>query len=185
MSVKAPLIAVLLCISTAAIGQDATQIQRYLENLKTGSICQRRAAISGLHRMGKAAIPRLIEHIDDHEVAPSSTLMLANPLLSSAPASQKNEFSGVINAYVVELILASATLRDEKDCTFLLSERDYVYGWGVIMKDGEVISAADLARVKQQYVQWWGKNQSKSLSTLRGEWKERIRPLTGSEYHWR
>ena len=135
--VKAPFIAVLLCISTAAIAQDATQIQRYLENLKTGSICQRRAAIIALHRMAKAAIPMLIEHIDDHEVAPSSTLMLASPILSSAPASQKDEFSGVINAYVVELILASATLRDdEKDCTFLLSQGDYAYGWGVIMKDG-------------------------------------------------
>jgi hypothetical protein len=135
--------------------------------------------------MGKTAIPVLIDHIDDRDVAPSSTLMLENPIVSSAPEVQKDEFSGVINAYVVELILASNALRDKRDCTFLLSEGDYAYGWGVIMKDGKLINATDLAHVKQQYLQWWGKNHNKSLSTLRVEWKKRIQPLTGSEYHWR
>jgi hypothetical protein len=175
-----------LCLSQQRESLESNHsIQPYLETLKSGRNCPRRAAIVALHQMGKTAIPLLIDHINDSDVAPSSTLMLANPILSSAPASQKDELSGVINAYVVELILASETLRDEKDCTFLLSEGDYAYGWGVIMKDGEVISATDLAPVKQQYLQWWGKNHNKSLSTLRVEWKKRIRPLTGSEYHWR
>jgi len=112
-----------------------SDIQRYLETLKNGTTCQRRAAIMALHHLGKSAIPLLIEHVDDHDVARSSTLMLANPILSYAPpGSQKDEFSGVIYAYVVELILARDALHDDNDCTFLLSQGDYAYGHGLIMK---------------------------------------------------
>lgn len=186
------IVPVLACfLSLLSFGQQRKSIEsdhgikRNLETLKSGTTCQRRAAIVALHQMGKAAIPVLIEHIDDRDVAPSSTLMLENPMLSSAPASQKDEFSGVIDAYVVELILARETLRDDKDCTFLLTEGDYAYGWGVIMKDGKLVSADELAHVKKQYLQWWEENRNKSLAALRVEWKKRIRPLTGSEFHWR
>jgi len=160
-------------------------VQRYLETLKSGTVCQRRAAIIVLHHMGKSIIPVLIERIDDRDVAPSSTLMLANPILSYVPpGSQRDEFSGVIYAYVIELILARDALHDDLDCTFLLTTGDYAYSHGLITKDSNVILATDLARVKQVYSRWWEGNRGKELSTLRLEWKKSVRPLTGSEYNW-
>ena len=127
----------------------------------------------------------LVERIDDHDVAPSSTLMLANPMLSYAPAgSQRDEFSGVLYAYVIELILARDVLHDDKDCTFLLSQGDYAYGHGVIAKGKKVISSLELEHVKQRYSKWWEKNRNKGLYTFRFEWKKSIRPLTGSDFEW-
>jgi hypothetical protein len=180
-----------LCVCSLARGQQQPQIQgdgnaqRYMASLKSGTICERRAAIVALHRLGKSAIPALIDHIDDGGVAASSTLMLANPLLSYVPpGSLRDEFSGVIYAYVIELILARDTLRDDKDCTFLLNNGDYAYPHGLIMKGNNIISATELAQVKQAYLGWWVKNRNENLASLRLEWKKSVRPLTGSGYSW-
>ena len=107
------------------------------------------------------------------------------PILSYAPpGSLRDEFSGVVYADAVELILACDTLRTNKDCTFLLDTGDYAYGHELIMKEKSVIPVPDLAQVKQMYLRWWGKSRDKSLTTLRLEWKKSIRPLTGSGYSW-
>jgi len=82
------------------------------------------------------------------------------------------------------MILARDTLRDDKDCTFLLSQGDYAYGQGLIMKGKNVIPSSELAYVKQCYYQWWEKNRNKDLSTLRSDWKKSFRPLTGSSFKW-
>lgn len=96
----------------------------------------------------------------------------------------RDEFSGVIYAYVVELILGRDTLQDDKDCTFLLGTGDYVYGHGLIMRGDNVIRATELAQVKQLYSRWWEENRNKGLSALRLEWKKFARPLSDSKYHW-
>jgi hypothetical protein len=161
-------------------------IQQYLTSLKSGKTCERRAAIKALHHLGKDAIPTLIDHIGEVDIAESSALMLANPLLSYAPpGSQRDEYSGVVYAYVIELILAKDALQsDSSNCDFLLDHSDYAYGHGLILKGKKVISATELAHVKQLYVQWWETHRNESLISLRHEWMKSVRPLTGSGYHW-
>jgi hypothetical protein len=166
--------------------QASSTVQRYLAELKSGSMCERAAAIRALHGMGKLGIPALIERIGDSGVAKSSTLILANPILSYAPSgSQRDEYSGVLYAYVIELILARESLRPATtDCNFLLDPGDYAYPHGLISKDQKVIHDIELPRVKQLYSQWWGKHRNESLLSLRREWAKSVRPLSRSEYKW-
>jgi hypothetical protein len=173
------------CQQHDAAPRTEENVQQYLNTLKSGTICARRKAIFALHHLGKSAIPLLIDHIDDRQVASKSTLMLANPILSYAPpGSQRDEFSGVIYAYVVELILARRSLHDDLDCTFILSTGEFAYPHGLIIRDSKVISATDLAQVKQVYSRWWEENRHKSLAALRLDWEKSVRPLTGSQYNW-
>ena len=160
--------------------------EQYLLSLKTGTMCERRAAITGLFQMGKAAIPILIDRIGDKEIAKSSTLMLANPALSYAPpGSQRDAYSGVLYAYVIELILARESLHSSSgDCMFLLDHSDYAYGHGLIMKGPNVIRDSELSRVKQLYSQWWETHRNEDLITLRRDWQKSRRPLAGSAYQW-
>lgn len=161
--------------------------QRYLESLKSGTMCERRSAVLALYRLGKQAIPALLEHIDDGEIAPSTTLILANPAFSYAPpGSQHDQFTGVLYAYAIELILGrNAISKDEgKRCVYLLGLSDYVYGHGLIFNENELIKANDLSRIKQIYSQWWDKNRNKSLAKMRQDWKASRRPLTGTQYKW-
>jgi hypothetical protein len=167
--------------------QTDTDVQRYLAKLKGGNVCERAAAIRNLHHMGKRVIPVLIQRIGDSEIANSSTLMLANPALSYAPpGSQCDEYSGLLYAYVVELILARESLHTaSQDCNFLFKNLgDYAYPHGLIVKNEKVIQASDLPKIKQLYSLWWGKHNNESLLSLRRDWAKSIRPLSGSEYGW-
>jgi len=137
--------------------------------------------------MGKKAIPALLEHLADTEIAPMSTLIFVNPMLSwIPPGSDHDQPAGVLYAYVIELIVAKAALSDDGgSCSnFLLNKNDYVYGRGLIMHGDEIINAGDLPRIKQIYLQWWDRNRSKSLARIRREWKASHRPLTGTQYNW-
>jgi hypothetical protein len=162
------------------------KVEKYVLSLKAGAMCERRAAIAALHQMGKEAIPILIARIGDADVAKSSTLMLANPALSYVPPdSQRDAYSGVVYAYVIELILARESLNTGTgDCMFLLDPRDYAYGHGLIMKGQNVIRASELNHVKQLYSKWWETHRNEDLYALRSDWQRSMRPLTGSAYHW-
>jgi hypothetical protein len=178
----------------ALIGQHSAaaeeNLQKYLDLLKSGTLCEKRSAVLSLHGQGKQAVRILLEHIDDTEIAPSSTLVFQNPVLSYVPpGSQHDQFAGMLYAYVIELILAKNTLSQDggKNCDFhfLLGPNDYVYGHGLIFKGNEeLIDATDLPRIKQIYLRWWDKNQDKSLAQMRQEWKASHRPLAGSQYKW-
>jgi hypothetical protein len=182
----------LVCASSIVRAQQQSSdnaeknVEQYLVSLKTGTMCERRAAVSALHQMGKKAIPVLIAHISDAEIAKASTLMLANPLLSYVPrGSLRDEYSGVIYAYAIELILARDALHTGAgDCMFLLDNGDYAYSHGLIMKGQNVIGASDLERVKELYSQWWKTHRNEDLVTLQRDWSKSLRPLGGSAYHW-
>jgi hypothetical protein len=116
LCLQIPVLVVVSAASSCVAQQQSSDnseknVEQHLASLKTGTMCERRATISALHQMGKRAIPVLIAHISDVGIAKSSTLMLANPLLSYAPpGSQRDEYSGVIYAYVIELITLAASL---------------------------------------------------------------------------
>jgi hypothetical protein len=167
--------------------------------LKNGTLCERMSAIIELHRTGKGAIPALISHISDTELAADSANLIANPILSSRPPeSQYDYFAGALYAYIVELILGRATVNaawrssgslwsnDPTHCDFPLDPGDYPYSWGVVRrKDNRPIAASDLPRIKETYSNWWGTNGKKTLPQLQQDWKHHLRPLRGSEFSWR
>ena len=176
-------------------GRAEAVVESQLSVLKNGTMCARRQAVVALHKLGKAAIPVLVAHIGDADRATRSLLLLQNPLLSSIlPDSQHDEFSGVISAYMIELILGQESLvseavgcgfRGETGTAFLLEARDYVYGHGLIRKSAEhAMGEGDLASVKEIYRKWWDANQNKTLQEMRDDWKHTKRPLTGSAYFW-
>ena len=97
----------------------------------------------------------------------------------------------MLYAYVVELILGKRTLSknvlstsEGSRCDYLLGLDDYIYGHGLVFSGDNVIKATDLPRIKQIYLNWWNKNENKSLAKLRQDWKASQRPLTGTPYGW-
>jgi hypothetical protein len=168
-------------------GAPEPALEGQLKSLKNGSLCERRSAVMALHRAGIQAIPALIEHISDGEIAESSALLFQIPILSSRPPdAQDDYFAGVLYAYSVELILGRERLIvREGPCDFLLDPGEYVYHSGVIRKKHRrLIEASDLPRVQQFYSRWWGTNRNKTLTQLRQDWKQSARPLNGSPYSW-
>jgi hypothetical protein len=140
-----------------------------------------------LHRAGKQAIPALIGHIGDGEIAQSSVLLFENPILNYMPPDAQHDYiAGVLYAYTVELILGKDRLSvDQGSCDFLLDPGDYVYHSGLIRKqDHRLIEAIDLSRVQQIYSRWWEANRNKSLIQLRRDWKMSARPLKRSQFSW-
>ena len=185
--VFALLIALIGCRPGADQAGAADNLQRHLDLLKNGTLCQKRAAVLALYEQGKKAIPALVDRIEDSEIAYQSTNVLASPVISSAPPdSQHDQFAGVLYAYVIELILARDNVsRDETgSCKFLLGLDDYVYGHGLILNGNELIKANDLSRIKQIYLRWWTGNRGKNLTEMRQEWQRLHRPLAGTEYRW-
>jgi hypothetical protein len=47
-----------------------------------------------------------------------------------------------------------------------------------------MISSKDLDAVKRAYSEWWNRNSSKELKKLRQEWKQKLRPLSGTVFSW-
>ncbi len=195
------LIGMMLSVPTRAksqISKSDQDLQEYLKSLKRETLSERSSAVIALHRLGKKAILALVEHISDAEIAPSSTLMLHTPFISAVyTGAPRDEFAGVLNAYVVELILAKDNLATtERDPHLLLSVGDYVYGQGALVK-GESsttdmsdvsgmsqVNATDLPHIKRTYSEWWRRNKNKTLAEMRRDWKANRCPLTGSPYHW-
>ncbi len=113
-----------VCIVGHALAEEMGRADALVESrlsvLKNGSMCERRQAVVALHKLGKAAIPALVSHIGDADRATKSTLLLQNPMLSYVfPDSIHDEFSGVIAAYLIELILGQRSLvSDTVGCGF-------------------------------------------------------------------
>lgn len=108
---------------------------------------------------------------------------LANPMSSKLTAARSR--SGVIAAYIVELILAKGELRIEPN-DFLLGSNpeNYPYAVGMIMKSERAIEARELHAVMKVYEKWWESNHAKSLELLRAEWKRGQVSLKDSGYRW-
>ncbi len=160
-----------------------------IEELKSESLETRRSAIFELHRRGKESIPRLIDEIsDDRKVS----LFLHNPTSSYIHPGSMVNFSGVLSAYVIELILARDKLyRDEhSNPHFILGAgknelHNYIYANGIIVrKDGDSLGYFDMITVRRIYEQWWHDHSRETLNQLRDDWSNYDTPLAGSIYSW-
>jgi len=158
----------------------------HLRNLQSDSIKIRKSSIFELHKLGKKAIPFLIQKIQEDE---EIILLLNNPLSSTISAGTLKNYSGVLAAYVIELILGRKELAEENyfgnDFILGTNVKNYIYYNGKIVNEkNENIKKTDLMGIRETYEKWWKENKHKPIEELRVEWKVNRKPLTGSKYHW-
>jgi hypothetical protein len=137
-----------------------------------------------LHSLGKEAIPLLIQSLDDKKPFPA--IELVNPMWSNLPPEVLGRtFSGVANAYAIELILGKDKLEgDQEDARFLIDSRECVYVYGLLKRNDSVLKSQDLVSLKRRYQVWWNDHKQLPLVELRKQWTDNNRPLTGSDFRW-
>jgi hypothetical protein len=156
-----------------------------IKNLNSNSPSTFKESILELHKMGKNAIPLLIDGIGCNKRIAAATL--SNPMDSFL--SFDKICSGVINAYLIELILAREEIIQKNffESPFILGhdQQNYLYLKGFITnRRGKLINKHDMTRIKMILKRWWEKNKDKAIEQLRDDWKNNFRPLSGSGYNW-
>lgn len=142
-------------------------------------------AIFDLHKLGKLAIPALINNISDEKEV---FFPLNEPRTPQIGTTRCH--IGRLSAYTIELILGRDKLippQSEQDYDWMLGphSENYIYPAGIIAKENrELIGTSDLAAVQRIYQDWWEKNKDKSIDVLRNGWTQDNRPLSKSNYHW-
>ena len=156
-----------------------------IKMLSSDDLFDNKRAIVSLYMMGKSAIPKLIEKIDDSNIV---LFDLGDPTSSSWQKEDTEKRLGSIAAYLIEWILAidDINLDDIMESPFFLGNdiENYIYPVGSIVIEERRVSAGDLVVVKGLYEDWWRRNSAKELSELRLEWRQGIRPLSGTVFSW-
>jgi len=138
-------------------------------------------AIIAFHKMGKSAIPLLIDSIDN---ARPMKIILESPRNSTIEIARPR---GFVAAYLIEWILAIDHIDpdDMMKSPYLLGNdlNNYIYSPCIVI-DGREALAEDLIVIKKLYQEWWRNNSFKELDELRHEWKQNIRPLSGTAFSW-
>lgn len=162
------------------------QISDLIARLESGSQPDRREAIVSLHRLGKEAIPSLIENVSNGKELPVSLVNPNNSDLRESMAAKT--YAGTLSAYVIELILRREEIRLNPDDhpQFLLGNNpdNYAYWNGVIKKGGAPAGRANLPLIKKKYADWWEKNKSSTLEKLREEQKAGSPVLDKRPFYW-
>ncbi|MDH3975671.1 MAG: hypothetical protein OEV42_15440 [Deltaproteobacteria bacterium] len=172
---------------SVSYGASSADIKLPLKKVISESIEDRYRAILELHKLGKRAIPYLINEIDQKG---KTFISLKNPKLSNIhPESLKENYCGITYAYIVELILAKKEFKESKDGEILFPlgnyGPNYVYSFGLILDKGShAPTHEDMKRIKGIYQVWWENHKSSSLDILREKWLNNIRPLSKSSYFW-
>jgi hypothetical protein len=169
--------------SIRKLGDDSTRVQN--------------EGAEELFEMGKRAIPSLINSIGSTE-----TIAVAywNPISSEAPpeGAKIRQLATEIYAYMIEIILSREEfVCDGKDFMFLCSYDNHAYYSFLLFDKKEdkmlteynddgtcTVSIDDLVKVRRVYSDWWDRNKDKSIEQLRDDWKNGVRPLTGTDYKW-
>jgi len=142
-----------------------------------------------LHAQGKDAISALLTGITDS--GKTVGLLLVNPDSSRLAGDLSFTYCGLVNAYLVEVILARTQIKGDVEHNpqwyFFLgsSAENYPYWLGVITKHSQGFAKeSDLPVIAAQYRSWWERNKHRSLDQLRSAWARGDRPLTGTEFRW-
>ena len=148
------------------------------QKLKSDYTYQSKIALINLHKSGKAAIPFLIKKIGEDE---ELMIILVNPLSSTIDDDALKIYSGLLAAYVIELILGREKLDTKNffDDAQLLgpSLNNYIYYYGrIVSKKGEILKKDSLARLRKVYENWWENNQYKPINV--SFWHIPTRPNT-------
>jgi hypothetical protein len=176
----------ILILGTTGCTDKTADISSLIGQLKCESMMDRQAAFIELHALGKKAIPHLVDAIHDDSI---TFLCLHNPISSRITKGSLNNFAGILAAYMIELILAKDKLQlgGYGDSLWVFGDdpQNYIYDNGVIARnDGGDLTHVNIKKVMEIYKTWWQQNEARSIEGLRDEWKNNVRPLTGSDFHW-
>jgi hypothetical protein len=178
-------ILVFLFSSRALVSND---IANYYKKLMNFSDSKHKEGIIKLFRSGKEAIPFLIKGISCCDIVTNS---LVNPTGSLLTDNHLRICSGAYAAYVIEMILAIDHIDEKKyfmEKDFLFSEIEhYLYFNGFIVNaknDCVSQNKKEMTTIAGFYKEWWEKNSQKTLEELKKDWKDGIRPLSGSGFRW-
>ncbi len=178
---------IILIFGIIGCGNKTSDLTTLIDTLKSESLQHRQKAFVELHAMGKKAIPDLIEAIDDND---TTFIFMQNPASYNFETGALTNYAGILPAYVIELILARDKLKvsGQGDSLWVFSgdPQNYIFDSGVIVKkEGGPLTYRDMKKIAEIYRTWWKQNKNRSIEGLRDEWKNNVRPLTGSDYFWK
>ena len=149
-----------------------------------------------IHSYGKDIIPYLINQIDRGKMISSN---FVNPYESNLGRTALHGGPlGINYAYMIELILAKDSIRDNYvyrdfcyDCWYEKMKTYKIYGRCTIIEKKDLnnpdvlpVSFDDMKTIKAVYNKWWESNKDKNLDALRKKWREEGSPLLNSPYMW-
>ncbi len=180
------IVAGILILAITGCTHKTADIPSLIGTLKSESMMDRQAAFIELHALGKKAIPPLIDAINDDSM---TFICLNNPISSTISQGSLSNYSGILAAYMIELILARDKLHlggsGNSVWVFGSDPQNYIYDNGFIARnDGGDLMHRDIKDISEIYRTWWEQNKSRSIEGLRDDWQNNVRPLSGSDYHW-
>ena len=149
-----------------------------------------------IHSYGKDIIPYLISQIDIGKMVSPN---FVNPYESNLERMDlQGGPSGINYAYMIELILAEDSIKDNYvykdfcyDCWYEKMKPYKIYGHCTIIEKKYLnnpaaisVSFDDMKTIKAIYNKWWESNKDKNLDALRKKWREEGSPLQNSPYMW-
>lgn len=129
-------------------------------------------------KIGKDAIPLLIDAIDTNEHGPVGYIYDYDSKSSRMPPLYKmRNHVGIWAAYMIDYILVEKEFEKAYPNCIILKSKN---GEPVM----EPLKYKDMRKIKKIYQKWWNKNKSKSLEELKCNWLRGDHPLKGSQFMW-
>lgn len=165
-----------IAMSISKQNSDYSRKENYVGFYRTKHIAD------SLNRIGKAAIPGLIEKIDGFE---RIKIGLAKPILSSMPAYYwKENYAGIYWAYFIEWLLWRKnsysydweSYYNEKNLNMTndlkIAFEYYKYDYNLLVTESDKqLTYNDMKAVKTIYEKWWEENKHLSMSKLRKKYE--------------
>jgi len=156
------------------------KIEEAINNILVDNRAELANSILYLHSQGVVAIPYLIEKISSGQNL--SSIDLHNP--ESSIYHFDNNYTGIILAYVIELILAEDKISVERLENGYLLLSSYLFTQGIVKKaNTETIKSSDLDEFQKVYQRWWERSKHKSIDELRADYITK-KPLKSSCFQW-
>lgn len=166
-------IALLLTFLVLINNSKAQSVESLVKRLTDGQFVKDTSLELEFKRIGKSAIPYLINAIDKNRKG----FVGFQSLSSSDLSLTANNYVGIRAAYMIECILSDST-------------NTQIYDKGVIVRKSKdkiihkPLEYDDVIKIKRIYSEWWDKNKAKSIEQLKTDLKENKGILDNPYYVW-
>jgi hypothetical protein len=170
------------CLLISFAGHSQTKIKSLVDSLTLGGVGPVSNSMpvvdtsnsieKKFKRIGKAAIPYLIDGIDRDQKG-----FVGFVDVRSSNMGLNGNYTGIKAAYMIEYLLSDS-----------IGYQLFPLGVIVPRAHGKVVyalvSLSDMKAVKEIYQAWWEANKGKSMQELQREWRAGKRVLNGEHYQW-
>ncbi len=172
------IIVLILSVSNLCRAQSTTRYFEQFYPANRVNQMQMKTFADSINRIGKEAIPLLIENIARSDKV---KIGMAKPILSTLPVYYlKENYRGIRSAYFIEWMLWDKnpqrydyqSFYDKKNLTLGVLSRAiheyYRYNLNLLVKnEDKQLDYEDILAVKSIYEKWWEENQDLSIQELR------------------